>query len=87
MSWVTGLMTYAIMWWLIFFMALPFGVRTADEAGVEREAGHASSAPVAPRLWLKAGITTVLAGITFGIFYFVAANDLFGFREMLLSQH
>lgn len=77
-------MTFAIMWWLIFFMVLPFGVRTAEEEGIEREEGHAPSAPVAPRLWRKAAITTALAGIGFAIFYYVATNDLLGTREFLM---
>ena len=33
MSLVSGLMIYAILWWLVLFMVLPFGIRTTREAG------------------------------------------------------
>ncbi len=81
MSIATGLMVYGIIWWLVFFIALPIGNRTAEEVGADVEPGHAESAPVKPRLWLKAGITTVAAGLLWGIFQFVVENDLLGFRD------
>jgi predicted secreted protein len=52
---------FVIVWWMIFFVTLPFGVRVPDET----EAGHATSAPIRPRLAIKAAVTTVLAtGLT-----------------------
>jgi len=77
----THLMVYGIIWWLVFFMALPFGVRTPEEAGETPEKGSAESAPVRPRLWLKAGVTTLVAGVLWGVYYAVAAYDLLGFRD------
>lgn len=63
-----AIVTYTVVWWLIFFMALPFGAQ--PEANPTP--GHAESAPAKPRLWLKAGITTVLAGlVTWGIAWFI----------------
>ena len=54
----TGLVvSFVLFWWLFFFMALPFGVSPPEEP----EIGHATSAPERPRLWLKAGVATVLA--------------------------
>jgi hypothetical protein len=41
MDFVSGLVVYLLLWWWIFLMSLPFGVRTADNP----EAGHAASAP------------------------------------------
>ncbi|WAT18453.1 DUF1467 family protein [Aurantiacibacter sp. MUD11] len=37
---------YALFWVMSAFLLLPFGVRTADEAGVEKVPGQADSAPV-----------------------------------------
>ncbi|APE28820.1 DUF1467 family protein [Aurantiacibacter gangjinensis] len=37
---------YALFWVMSAFLLLPFGVRTADEAGVEKIPGQADSAPV-----------------------------------------
>ena len=37
---------YALFWVMSAFILLPFGVRTADEAGVAKVPGQADSAPV-----------------------------------------
>lgn len=64
MSWTSLVATYAIVWWLVLFTTLPFGVRTPDET----EDGMEPGAPEKPRMWVKAGITTVIAAvITAGI--------------------
>jgi predicted secreted protein len=57
------------------FILLPFGVKTADEAGIEKVAGQAESAPHqfdVKRHFLRAAIVAV---ILFAIFY---ANWAFG---------
>lgn len=66
---VTGaIVTFVVVWWLVFFMALPFGV--SPEA--EPEPGHDPGAPAAPHLWLKAGITTLIALVlTYAIAWFI----------------
>jgi predicted secreted protein len=59
-----AVVTYICVWWLIFFMALPWGAAPPEQP----EPGHATSAPERPRLLLKVAVTTVLAGIvTYGL--------------------
>lgn len=65
----TSLLVYAIIWWLVIFMVLPWGNRPIDAADVAK--GHAAGAPARPRMLAKAGITTVIATIIFAIFYWV----------------
>lgn len=81
MSIFTGLMVYVVMWWMVFFAVLPFGVRTADEAGEAPRPGFADSAPVRPRLWLKAGVATVLAALLWGLFYYAYLTGFFGLED------
>ena len=50
------------------FLVIPFGVRTHEEAGVERVAGQADSAPHDFRPGLIALRTTIVATILFGLF-------------------
>ena len=57
MGWVGTGITFIITWWMVFFMALPWGVRRQDDP----EPGHEAGAPENPRLWLKVGVTTGLA--------------------------
>jgi predicted secreted protein len=65
------IVTFLVIWWLILFMVLPFGVAPPDVV----EKGHASSAPARPRMLLKLLITTILAiGVTFAIQWFVQSG-------------
>ena len=81
MSWVSGIVVYVILWWLVFFMTLPFGVKSPHEVGEVAGLGHSDGAPVKPRLWLKAEITTLIAAIFWGIAYYLIASDMLSFRR------
>lgn len=81
---VSAAAIYILFWSLTAFAVLPFGVRTAEEAGLERGPGEADSAPVKPMLWRKAAWTTVIATVLFALFYanyeagWVALDDIPG---------
>ena len=77
----SGILVYVVLWWLVFFMALPFGVRAPHEVGGAAEPGHATSAPVRPRLWLKAAIATVVAAALWGVAWYMIASDMLSFRQ------
>lgn len=64
-NWFTILMTYVVVWWMILFMALPFGAKLPDEAGE----GHSSGAPAKTHLAIKSAITTVLAALVTWAFF------------------
>ena len=65
------LVTFLVIWWLILFMVLPFGVAPPDVV----EKGHASSAPAKPRILKKLLITTVLAiVVTVAVQWFVQSG-------------
>lgn len=80
MNWFSGIVVFLILWWLVFFVTLPFGVRNPHEAGETVGEGHADGAPVRPRLWLKAGVTTVITAVLWGIAYGLIASDIISFR-------
>lgn len=46
MAWTSILAIYFLVWVMTAFVMLPFGVRTADEAGETKVPGQADSAPV-----------------------------------------
>ena len=77
----SGALVYVILWFLVLYLVLPFGVRTPEEAGIALEPGQASSAPVRPRLGVKFLVTTVIATALWGIYYWVAASGLISFRD------
>jgi len=80
MTLVSTALIYVVIWWLVFFMALPIGARSYHEAGEEVEAGNVSSAPMRPRLWLKAGVTTGIAAVLTLIAYFLIDSGTLSFR-------
>lgn len=59
---------YLLFWSLTLFAVLPFGVRTADEAGQEPVPGQADSAPQNPQLAKKLVWTTIIATFLFALF-------------------
>jgi predicted secreted protein len=69
MSLVLAIATYLIIWVITLFAVLPFGVRTAAEAGERGVAGQADSAPMRPMLAKKALWTTLVATIIFALYY------------------
>ena len=59
MRWTSILAIYVLFWTLSLFLVLPFGVRTAEEAGEAAAPGHAESAPHSfslPRVLLRAAL-------------------------------
>lgn len=63
MQWTSMLAIYFLFFVFSAFVLLPFGVRTHDEAGVEKIPGQADSAPVefrAGRLLLRAAILALV---------------------------
>ncbi len=67
---------FAVVWWMVFFVTLPFGVKMAEKP----EPGHAPSAPERPRLAIKAAITTVVALVLTGAAVAAVEYDLIDFR-------
>jgi predicted secreted protein len=59
MGLVSGIVVYTCLWWVLLFMALPFGVE--QETAVEK--GHDTGAPKKHHLLMKFVITTILTSI------------------------
>ncbi|MBA4053006.1 MAG: DUF1467 domain-containing protein [Erythrobacter sp.] len=66
---------YFLFWVMSAFIMLPFGVRTADEAGVEKVPGQADSAPVNFRPGRVALRASVIAAVLTALFI---ANFTYG---------
>ncbi len=82
MSWFGILVVFIVTWWMVFFITLPFGVKTPCAP----EPGHAPGAPEKPRLLLKAGITTLVAGSLTGLAVAAVAYDVIAFRAWFEGQ-
>ena len=75
MRFQSALAIYALFWVMSFFIVIPFGVRTDEEAGVKRLPGHAESAPHLFSFGRAALRATLVSAVLFGLFY---ANYIYG---------
>ncbi len=82
MKWTSVLAIYFLIFCLTAFITLPFGVKTAEEAGAERVPGQAESAPHRfdlPRHLIRAGVVAALLTALFAANYqfgWIAVDDL-----------
>ena len=71
----TGVAIFFLIWWVVLFAVLPFGIRSQHEDG-EMAAGTDPGAPVIPRLGRKLLLTTVVSALIFDACYVVYVNHL-----------
>lgn len=82
MQWTSILAIYFLFFVFSAFVLLPFGVRTHDEAGVEKVPGQADSAPVefrGGRLLLRAAVLAAVVTVVYVLNYingWITAEDL-----------
>ena len=62
----TGFAIYFVLWWVVLFVALPFGVRSQHEDG-ESAPGTDPGAPIVARMGRKLIWTTVVSAVIFAV--------------------
>ncbi|MBN8920258.1 MAG: DUF1467 family protein [Rhizobiales bacterium] len=65
MSLSTAFAIYFVVWWVVLFAVLPWGVRSQAEDGNVAH-GTDPGAPAAPKLLAKLLWTTIISAIAFG---------------------
>jgi len=80
-SLTTALAIYFLIWWVVLFAVLPFGVRSQHESG-EVIAGTDPGAPAMPRLRNKLIWTTGVATVVFGLFYTVYVTRIVSLDDL-----
>jgi predicted secreted protein len=70
MSLTTAVAIYFIIWWLVLFAVLPWGVRSQHESGAVAP-GTDPGAPAIPKLVQKLIWTTLVAGVVFALCFLV----------------
>lgn len=68
MSVTSALAIYFIIWWIVLFAVLPWGIRTQQEAG-EVVPGSEPSAPARMRFLKIIVANSIVAGVVFAVFY------------------
>jgi predicted secreted protein len=73
---------YFIIWWLVFFTVLPWGIRSQHENG-EIIPGTDPGAPAVPAIKAKLGWTTVVSSAVFGLFYWAMAARIVALEDLV----
>lgn len=66
MSLTTAIATYFVLWWIVLFAVLPWGVRSQQESGAVAP-GTDPGAPTIPGIWRKLVWTTVASSVIFAV--------------------
>lgn len=82
MSITGGIIIYVILWMIIFFMVLPFGITNQIDSP-DYKKGTDPGAPVESRMKEKILITTLIATVIFSLILVVDQLDLFNIRKIL----
>jgi predicted secreted protein len=79
MSVATVIAIYFIIWWVVLFAILPWGVHSQHESG-DVAPGTDPGAPAVHLVWRKLLWTTVTAAVLFGLVAAVYKADLIPFE-------
>ena len=69
------IVVFVIIWWLVFFMALPVGVNPEENP----EGGNMKGAPKNPNIGIKALVTTIITTILTGGYFYATESGLIAF--------
>ena len=77
----TAIAIYFLIWWVVLFAVLPFGVRSQHEGG-DIAPGTDPGAPVIPRLGWKLVWTTLASAAIFAGCYVIYVNHLVTLEQL-----
>lgn len=75
----TSIAIYFLIWWIVLFAVLPWGVRAQGEGGAP---GTDPGAPVMANLKLKLVWTTLVTTVIFAGFYLVYSRKLVSLEDL-----
>ena len=81
MNWVSMTALFFVVWWLVLFAILPFGLKTQDEED-DVTLGTVSSAPRGPHVVRAMLWTTLEISLLIGIFYGLTKGLGYGFDDI-----
>ena len=82
MSRATYFAVFFLIWWVVLFAVLPWGIHSQQEGGAIAP-GTDPGAPVLPKLGRKLMWTTLVACVVFAAFYVVTVNRLVTLNGLL----
>lgn len=74
MTITSGIVLYAVCWFMILYMILPLFVRNQEEAGRDIEPGTSAGAPDEPMMRKKLIWTTAAATVAWVVLYLIITS-------------
>ena len=81
MSIATAIAIYFVIWWVVLFAVLPWGIRSQHESGAVVQ-GSDPGAPAVPKLKQKLIWTTMVAALVFAVWYVVYTYRLIALDDL-----
>lgn len=78
MSIFSGIVVFVLIWWMVFFCSLPFGIQNIEKP----TDGSMPGAPIDPGLKKKAIVATIISCVVWVIIYLIITSDLISFRAI-----
>lgn len=70
MNFYNGMIAFVCIWWIVFFITLPFGIHPSPE----EVPGHDPGAPAKTYLWHKVAVTTLISALLLLALPYVLTN-------------
>ncbi len=81
---ITGsIVVYVIIWWIVFFSALPIGIKHNDRQFDNNLEGTDPGAPKNPNILKKFLYTTLITTVIFIAIYYIVESNRFNLREFI----
>jgi len=80
MTAITGIAMYVVIWWIVLFAVLPFGVKPTLEPGGR---GQMAGAPEQPMMLKKVLWTSALAALVWVLIFAIVQSDWLPVRDTL----
>jgi len=78
----SAIVVFVLIWWMVFFCTLPFGITNIEKS----ENGSMPGAPVKHGLKKKAIIATTISAVLWVVAYFIITSNLLSFHDMALKM-
>lgn len=76
----TAIAMYVVIWWIVLFAVLPFGVKPTEAPGGK---GQMTGAPEKPMMGKKVIWTSIVAAVVWLIIFAIVHSDLLPVRDAL----
>jgi len=74
----SAVVVFVLIWWMVFFCALPFGIKSIEKP----EGGIMPGAPINPGLKRKMIISTAITVVLWGVALYIIKSDMLSFHDL-----